>query len=71
MTPSQEQHLKDILEEVARRLNYKYRKGAEEHGGDIMDMTALELIDNSIDEGIDNMVYLLTLRNKIAKDSNQ
>jgi hypothetical protein len=45
-------------------MDEKYRKGAEEHGGFLGDMTPEDLIANAIDEAIDQLVYLLTLRDK-------
>lgn len=65
MTPEQEKHLKDIIEETSKRINLKYRKGQAEHGGDLKDMQTYKLLDNAIDEAIDQIVYLLTLRNSI------
>lgn len=71
MDETEEKHLKDILEETRRRLNLKYRKGSAEHGGHLQDMTAYQLIDNSIDECLDNIVYLLTLRDKIVRERDE
>lgn len=71
MNESQERHLRDILEETRRRLNLKYRQGAAEHGGDLQALTAYQLIDNAVDEHLDGIVYLLTLRNKIVRENDK
>lgn len=65
MNPEQEQHLLDLLGEFNFRLDKTFREGAVEHGGDLRDMTPLQLIDNAIEETIDNYVYLMTLREKL------
>ena len=65
MTPQQEKHLREIKQEFDIMVDRKYRKGQEEHGGDLFNMHILQLVDNSIDEAIDQVVYLLTIRNKI------
>lgn len=66
MTDAQERHLARILKDFAARASGKYRKGAEEHGGNLFDLTPLQLIDNAVDEAVDQVVYLLTLRSKIC-----
>ena len=48
-------------------VDAKYRKGQAEHGGDLFKKTKLELIDFTIDEAIDQVVYLLTLKDKFRK----
>ena len=65
MTPQQEKHLQSIKTDFSKLVDAKYRAGQEEHGGDLFDKPLLELVDNSIDEAVDQVVYLLTLRNKI------
>jgi len=65
MTPEQKAHLSYILSEALSRIDDKYQKGAAEHGGTLSDMSATELLENAIDEAIDQVVYLLTLRQKL------
>lgn len=65
MTYEQEEHLDDIMDEFFELVEPKYRKGAAEHGGNIWELTELELIDNAIDEAIDQFVYLYTLKQRI------
>ena len=41
-------------------VDHKYRKGQAEHGGQLW--LNPSLLDNAIDEAIDQVVYLLTLK---------
>ena len=66
MTGEQESHLTHIIEGFIARVDPKYRKGQAEHGGNLFDMPAAQLIDCAIDEAIDQVVYLLTLRDKVT-----
>ncbi len=70
MTIEQEAHLHEIKEAAVNLLDAKYRKGAEEHGGDIMNMSATQLVDEAIYENIDQLVYLLCLRSRITEVKN-
>lgn len=65
MTDTQEAHLLEIKTECSALLDAKYRKGQEEHGGDLFKMDPSELLANAIDEAIDQVVYLLTLRKRL------
>lgn len=65
MTPEQESHLTRILEMTATKLELKYRKGQLEHQGNLFDLSARELLENAIEEAIDQVVYLMTLRDKL------
>lgn len=65
MSDEQEEHLEFIQEEFCDLVDHKYRKGAAEHGGKLSDMPLLNLVENAIDEAIDQVTYLLTLRQKI------
>jgi hypothetical protein len=67
MTIDQEHHLRDIKYNFLNLIDAKYRAGAVEHKGDLMGMTAEQLIDEAINENIDQITYLLTLREKIKK----
>ena len=66
MTPEQEQHLKRIKTNFTSRVDAKYRAGQKEHGGDLMHNNALALIDMTIAEAVDQVVYLETLREVIT-----
>lgn len=66
MTPEQEAHLRTVKIDFYSIVDAKYRKGQEEHGGDLTDMPVLKLIDSAIEEAVDQFVYLTTLRHKLA-----
>lgn len=67
MTAAQERHLESIQFYFSKAVGSKYRKGQEEHGGNLFDMSVLQLIDAALDEAIDQITYLKTLRDKIEK----
>lgn len=66
MTEAQERHLQEIKTEFMRLVDSKYRKGQAEHGGDLFSLSDLKLLECAIDEAIDQVVYLLTLRQNIV-----
>lgn len=59
-----QEHIEDIEDTFAELMADKYEKGQKEHGGHLWDMPEDELLDNAIDEAIDQVVYLLTLKQK-------
>ena len=63
MTPEQKQHLNYIVLKTQKLLNEKYTKGVKEHGGNLWEKKGL--IDMAIEEAIDQVVYLLTLKKQI------
>lgn len=63
MTDEQNNHLNGILNDVDDLIAKKYEKGAKEHGGNLWEKKGL--IDMAIDEAIDQVVYLLTLREQL------
>jgi hypothetical protein len=65
MSPAQEAHLAFIKTHFSNLVDKKYRKGAKEHGGDLWGKDQLVLLDAAIDEAIDQVTYLLTLRDRI------
>jgi hypothetical protein len=67
MTPEQEQHLATIKTRFSVLCDAKYRKGQKEHGGDLFAMCPLKLVDNALEEAIDQVVYLDTLRERIKE----
>lgn len=66
MSVDQEAHLSHILGRVSERLQDKYRAGHAEHGGDLWDQSVLTLVDAGIDEALDQLAYLLTVREKLV-----
>lgn len=63
MTPEHEQHLQYIKDELLVMLDKKYRAGNAQHGGKLWLKTGL--IDMAIEEAIDQVVYLLTLKEQL------
>lgn len=66
MTETQEKHLQEIVRLSGELIEMKYRKGQEEHGGNLFDLSASDLCDQAIMEAIDQMVYLITLKSKLT-----
>lgn len=66
MNDMQVKHLNRILESTRELMTQKYAKGAKEHQSMLSeDYTPLELCDMGIEEAIDQLTYLLTLRDKL------
>src|SRR3990167_4934944 len=62
MTPEQEKHLQKIKDQFNELVDSKYRKGQEAHGGDLWAKSGL--LDMAIEEAIDQVTYLITLKDK-------
>lgn len=67
LTEKQLEHIEEILGWFNSTMPPKYTKGATEHGGDIRDLTPIVLVENALEEALDNIVYLLTLREKLRE----
>ena len=67
MSKDQEDHLQSIKDSMVQLINEKYRKGAVEHGGNLWDMSGLQLLQEAMNETADQTVYLLTLRAHIVE----
>lgn len=66
MSPNQEENLQFIMTNFELLVDSKYRAGDKEHGGgDLLSLNVLDLLDNAIEEAIDQIVFLLTLKRKI------
>lgn len=65
MEPQVESHLNWILKEQAGLTDPKYRKGQREHGEHLYEKSVDYLLRQSIDEAIDQNVYLLTLQQRL------
>ena len=65
MTEGQEAHLKRIKDRFSALVDPKYRKGQESHGGDLFTVPTLTILDMAIEEAIDQVVYLITLRDRL------
>ncbi len=60
MTVEQRNHLRRIVESFAAEASAKYERGQHEHGGNLWEKP--RLLDFAIEEAIDQVVYLYTLR---------
>jgi hypothetical protein len=63
MDKPHEAHLARVQQRCAEMLDKKYRKGQAEHGGSLWMKPGL--LDMAIDEAIDQVVYLLTLKEQL------
>ena len=63
MKRENELHLASIIEKSIDLIDAKYRKGDEQHGGKLWKKK--NLVDKAIDEAIDQLVYLITLKQQI------
>jgi len=66
MNAKAEKHLQHIKNEFHKLVDLKYRKGQKEHGGILSEKSAEFLINAAIEEAIDQVVFLITLKNKIS-----
>lgn len=63
MNEKQARHLNRITDEAHARLIDKYYKGVKEHQTVLSeDYTPAQVLDMAIDEAIDQVTYLLTLK---------
>jgi len=67
MNKTQLEHLEYILDTTQDMISEKYVKGAEEHQSVLSeDYTAEQILDMAIEEAVDQMTYLLTLKQKMS-----
>lgn len=57
-----------IAFEFSKLMADKYTRGVEEHGGNLWDMPFNQLLDNAIEEAIDQVVYLLTMKQQYDEE---
>lgn len=63
MNKQQTDHLKRIIDQFNEEITAKYQAGAREHASVLSeDYTALQVMDMAIEEAIDQVTYLYTLR---------
>lgn len=67
MSPEQEAHRDRIVKAFTRDYNRKWSKGCAEHKDDpdLEEVDAKTLIDYAIEEALDQVSYLYTLREKL------
>jgi len=68
MNEQAEEHLHHIKSEFHRLVGPKYRKGQAEHGGILSEKSTEFLINAAIEEAIDQVVFLITLRDKLVPE---
>lgn len=66
MTESQEQHLERLKFQATAMIDQKYRAGAKEHPGELLDMDIVKLLDEARNENTDQSTYLNTLKDKLS-----
>ncbi len=67
MSPAQEAHLERVKQEFLAIVDSKYRSGAQEHGGELLEVPGLVILDYAIEEAVDQVVYLLSLKEKLTR----
>lgn len=68
LTEAQKNHIRHLRAEFGVHLTRKYKAGAEEHKGDLRDLTGVQLLDAALDEVVDQWVYIKTLRDRLAEN---
>lgn len=69
MSPKQEENLDYIRKAFIAEVSLKYKAGDKKHkGGNLVDFNPATLLENAIEEAIDQVVYLMTLRRKLLND---
>lgn len=63
MTPEQQAHRERVLAQFTEDFRRKYDKGQREHGGNLWER--VELINWAIEEAIDQVAFLYTLREQL------
>jgi len=67
MNKTQLEHLEYILDTAQDMISDKYVKGAEEHQSVLSeDYTAEQILDMALEEAVDQITYLLTLKQKMS-----
>ena len=65
MIKDKEEFLQKNIDLIVKIADARYRAGDKEHGGDLRDLTMEQLIDNAIEETVDTLHYLLTMKSKL------
>jgi hypothetical protein len=65
MTPEIEAYLANLKSEFTADLDAKFRAGQIEHGGNIWEKPGM--LEHAIEEAIDQVVYLYTLRDQVRR----
>lgn len=65
MTPEQEAHLQTIKDLFLEEVDAKYRRGVEEHGGNVWEQE--NLLEEASQEAVDLYVYITSLKLKLRQ----
>lgn len=66
LNEKQEKHRKEVVVTAMNLIHEKYTKGALEHKTNLkQDTTPSQLVDFALEEAVDQMVYLITLKQKL------
>jgi len=64
MTQDQINHLEKLIVEFTEVFTPKYKQGVKKHGGNLWEKSEDELLDCALEEALDQIAYLLTLKQK-------
>lgn len=64
MTKEQKQHMERVLLGFEIRMQGKYERGVDEHGGNLWETSLVHLLEEALDENVDQFVYLYTALQK-------
>ncbi len=65
LTPEQQEHVDQIGGDFIKLMTAKYVRGQQEHGGNLW--TKKNLIDMAIDEAIDQVTYLMSIKRQLQE----
>lgn len=65
MKSEQINHMESLIRKTTANIGRKYRAGAKKHNNTLLTMSPAKLLDNAIDEAIDQVCYLETLKEKL------
>ena len=67
VTDAQAEHIVSIASQFGAEMTRKYADGVHVHGGNLWERSEEYLLTEAIKEALDQVVYLLTLRQKMAE----
>ena len=70
LEPEPREHIKRVIREFAAEASEKYVNGQIEHGGYLPSMGVSVILNHAIEEAIDMVVYLYSVREIIRAKAN-
>jgi hypothetical protein len=67
VTESQEDHLARIKAQFLVDVDAKYRRGAREHGNDLLEHSPVAILEMLIEEALDQYVYAASLKEAMQR----